>query len=94
MFSATGPLPASTVPFAVLVDPHAPGVVYLGTTSGVLRSSDGGAHWSAFGTGLELLTVVGLAIDALSPATLYASTVGGGAFAFDLAAPTAGAPAD
>jgi len=47
---------------------------------GVLKSTDGGANWSAVNTGLTNLSVISLAIDSQTPTTLYAGTAGSGAF--------------
>ena len=44
---------------------------------GVFRSVDGGATWDAVNTGLTSLNVSTLAIDPLTPTTLYATTGGG-----------------
>ena len=39
---------------------------------GVFKSSDGGDHWLAVSSGLDELTVEGLAMDPSDPAVLYA----------------------
>jgi photosystem II stability/assembly factor-like uncharacterized protein len=56
------------------------GIVFAGTRSGVFKSNDGGASWSAASSGLPALYVLGLAIDPHSPTTVYAGTFGGGVF--------------
>src|SRR5438309_686371 len=75
-------------PFATLaVDPLHPNTLFAGTVDfayygydgwdyrhGVLKSIDGGAHWST--TGLTNTGVGVLAIDPLNPGTLYAATSG------------------
>jgi photosystem II stability/assembly factor-like uncharacterized protein len=49
---------------AFAVDPWNPLVLYAGTDSdGVLRSTDRGAHWSAFDSGLANPRILSLAID-------------------------------
>lgn len=76
------------IPYAVLVvDPVNPDTLYAGTfdftyfgyagldyRNGVLKSTDGGAHWST--TGLAGTGVNVLAIDPASPSTIYAATTG------------------
>lgn len=49
-------------------DPTLPGVsvLYAGTDIGVFRSTDGGANWTAFGTGLPRSTVFDMAIQPTS----------------------------
>jgi hypothetical protein len=57
-------------------DPTLPGVVYAGTTSGLFKSTDGGATWSV-GTGLSYFsTVTALGIDPSATSTLYAAVNG------------------
>ena len=63
------------------VDPQDPTTLYAGTLSGVFKSGDGGASWTAMNTGLPPYAVTALAFDGLTPTTLYAGTSGGGAFA-------------
>lgn len=61
---------------ALLVDPTTPSNAYAGTSAGVFKSSDRGATWSPFNTGLSSMAVqqgvLGLACD-VEPAgeTLY-----------------------
>ena len=61
-----------------------PNIVYVGTqTSGVLKSTDGGATFALINTGLtELRTgrTGGVQIQAARPDTLYVNTEGGGIF--------------
>ncbi|MBI4577995.1 MAG: hypothetical protein HY722_17170, partial [Planctomycetes bacterium] len=56
--------------------------LYAGTfagtyESGLFKTTDGGASWSAANTGLTSTIVRALAIDPSAPSTLYAGTVGG-----------------
>jgi photosystem II stability/assembly factor-like uncharacterized protein len=70
---------------ALAIDPTNPATVYAGAT-GVFKSTDGGAHWTASNTGLTRCfvdditlpcSVTTLAIDGTAPATLYAgATIG------------------
>ncbi len=65
-------------------DPRAPATLYAGTSgspgvfSGVFRSTDEGVSWNA--TGLTSGGVSSLAIDLLTPTTLYAGTESAGVF--------------
>ena len=66
------PRTPSDVPVAILslaVDPHAPAVIYVGTTStGVFKSVDGGASWAPVNNSFPtLLAVNALAIDPQAP---------------------------
>src|SRR5206468_3734344 len=75
---------------ALAIDPQTPTTLYAGTGgSGVFKSTDGGASWSAVNTGLpysgpsytpHYSYVPALAIDPQTPATLYAGTSGSGVF--------------
>lgn len=68
-------LPASNAQ-AIAVDPTNPSIVYVGTYGGgVFKTIDGGASWSAINSGINSTYgnyVLTLAIDPLTPATLYA----------------------
>jgi hypothetical protein len=63
------------------IDPVTPTTLYVGG-SGVFKSTDGGASWRAFNTGLPpTIQVNSLVINPLTPAILYAGTAGHGVFA-------------
>jgi photosystem II stability/assembly factor-like uncharacterized protein len=62
---------------AVLVDPQTPGVIFLAGGTGVLKSTDEGASWSALSSGLRAAPIFSAAIDPQSPDTLYAGTYSG-----------------
>ena len=49
-------------------------------SGGVFKSTNGGGNWSAVNTGLTDTYVHALAIDPVTPTTLYAGTEGGGVF--------------
>lgn len=75
---ATAPLPTARV---VAVDPTSATTVYAGTDGGVFRSIDAGDHWSRASAGLPVpaddcpcgpTSVIMLAIDPTTPATIYA----------------------
>jgi len=54
------------------INPAAPATLYVGTETGVFRSTDRGSHWTAANTGLAHEWICALAIDPLTPSTLYA----------------------
>jgi len=58
------------------IHPSEPWIIYLGATSGVYKSVDGGSAWHAKRNGLAFLPVTALALDPLSPNTLYAGSFG------------------
>lgn len=68
----------------LVIDPATPTTLYAGTDGGdwgtdgsVLKSTDGGASWSAVNTGLMDLDINALVIDPITPTTLYAATSNG-----------------
>ena len=83
--------PVRDIVFALARDPTSPpGTLYAGTAGGinsitgsgggVLKSTDGGATWSAANTGLpDFATVTALALDPRALGKLYATSGGGGA---------------
>lgn len=80
----------------VFASPAAPDRLYAVTSTGLRRSDDGGASWSAIGAGLEAVTVTGVFEDPVDPQRLLATAAadglfesldGGGSFS-----PVAGAP--
>jgi hypothetical protein len=72
--------PAGARVHAIVVNPLSTNVVYAATDSGVYKSINNGATWDLFNSGLTNTIVWSLAIDPLTPATLYAGTYGGGIF--------------
>ncbi len=55
-----------------------PTTLYAGTRDGgVFKSTDGGGNWSAVNTGLGDTWVTSLAIDPMTPTTIYAGTENG-----------------
>ncbi len=70
-FTATGCCGNSFVNL-VAIDPAAPSTLYVGSGVGVFKSTNGGRTWSAMNNGLTVArNVVGLAIDPLTPSTVY-----------------------
>ena len=61
----------------VKVDPGNSSTLYAGTEIGMYRSTDGGANWSRYGTGLPLVSVTDIAINADDTA-IRVSTFGRG----------------
>ena len=69
---------------ALAIDPRNPSTLYAGTYSrGIFRSTDGGANWREFNTGLTNLGVASLAIDRTGT-RLHAGTFGGGVFDYQI----------
>lgn len=67
--------------FQIVVDPDAPDTVYVATEQGVFKTSDGGATWSDFNTGLDTTQIRTLAIGA--DGRLYAGSLGYEMYAYD-----------
>jgi photosystem II stability/assembly factor-like uncharacterized protein len=65
------------------IDPQAPATIYAGTTRGanspadVLKSTDGGATWSASGLPTVYSDALALAVDPRTPSIVYAGTLQG-----------------
>ncbi len=51
--------------------------IYAGTASGLYRSTDSAACWTAFNEGLQNLYVTALTVDPSAPGTVYAGTTFG-----------------
>lgn len=62
------------------VDPRLNGTVFFGTFGGIFRSTNGGSTWAATNTGLANVTVHVIAVDPLTPTTIYAGTRDQGIF--------------
>lgn len=59
-------------------DPAKAGVIYMGgDVAGVYKSEDNGRSWHMINTGLTNYGVYSLAVDRMSPQTVYAATEGG-----------------
>ena len=58
---------------ALAVDPKTPSIIYVGTGSGVFKTTDGGNRWSS--TGLrDYPSIIALILNPRTPTTLYAGT--------------------
>jgi hypothetical protein len=55
------------------VDVARPSILFAGTPNGVFRSGDAGQSWAVSDASAAFESVTGLAIDAVSPGTVYAS---------------------
>ncbi len=66
----------------LVVDPAGGTTAYAGTDTGVYRTTNGGATWTAVSGGLTLLDIKALAISPV-PGSLYCGTNGRGVFKFD-----------
>ncbi|HEY3026241.1 MAG TPA: hypothetical protein VGJ55_08845, partial [Pyrinomonadaceae bacterium] len=65
----------------LIVDPINPNIAYAGTAGGgVFKTTNRGASWAQFNTGLGNTIVYGLAIDSSNGNNIYAGTDGSGAF--------------
>jgi len=74
-----GSLPTNIQFYTLLQDPRASRILYLGTDSGVFRSSDGGRTWQAMNDGLAVRSVV--SCFSIGPeGVLYAGTLGSGVY--------------
>ncbi len=80
---------------AVVIDPSATGVLYLGGSGGVFRSSDGAATWQPRNNALTSSRIGSLAIDPTDGKKIYAGSASetGDAFLARLRQPATGAPA-
>lgn len=85
----SGDLPNLPVYTIALDARTSPGTLYLGTDSGVYASTDLGAHWSVFRSGLPNAQVIDLKLS-LSLNILAAGTHGRGVWEILLAEPTSG----
>ncbi len=64
---------------SIAVHPVTPGLIYVGTWSGLVMSYDGGDHWTAHHPDITS-DVTAFAIDPHQPSTVYAGTWGAGVF--------------
>jgi photosystem II stability/assembly factor-like uncharacterized protein len=74
---------------AVAVDPTDPAIIYAGTFGGMLKTVDGGAHWTPIANGMSFVdpwngtsSVSTIVIDPTNARTLYAGTGGFGTGVF------------
>ncbi|MBM4255386.1 MAG: DUF11 domain-containing protein [Deltaproteobacteria bacterium] len=64
----------------IVIDPHAPAILYAATFQSVFKSTNGGASWAPMNNGFPdqfVGAITALAIDPLTPTTLYAGTTQG-----------------
>src|SRR2546426_8413189 len=74
---ALDPDPANSVVSALIIDPHSPATLYMGTEiTGIFKSTDGGASWRAVNNGLPSLDIVPTAIDPQRPNVVYSLAAG------------------
>jgi photosystem II stability/assembly factor-like uncharacterized protein len=68
-----------SVVYAIVIHPKDHNIIYIGTTIGPHRSTDGAERqsWEEIVQGMESVYVASLAIDPLNPSILYAGTTGG-----------------
>jgi uncharacterized protein (TIGR03437 family) len=75
---ATGALPFTVN--AIAIDPRISQRIYAATSSGLFRSSDGGAGWTPAGSGVGTRNMLSLAINPVDANFVYAGAAGGGIF--------------
>ena len=80
LWTSIGPEGGAAYTLALAVDPTNSQTIYVGTLSGVFKSTNGGASWGAINSGLTGTSVYSLVIDPTSSQTVYAGTGGGGVF--------------
>ncbi len=68
---------------SIVLDPTRPGTIYLGTDTGVYRSSNDGQQWIPFNDGMPFVTVVDLVLSK-DGRYLFAGTHGRSVFRIDL----------
>jgi len=66
-----------SVVYAIVIYPKDHNIIYIGTTIGPHRSTDGGDSWVEIVHGMESVYVASLSIDPQNPSILYAGTTGG-----------------
>ncbi|MCC7409215.1 MAG: hypothetical protein IT442_14205, partial [Phycisphaeraceae bacterium] len=66
----------STTVYSLVVDPSTPTTVYVGTSSGVFKSTDAGVNWAPASAGFTT-NITCLTIDPLTPTTVYAGSAEG-----------------
>jgi photosystem II stability/assembly factor-like uncharacterized protein len=64
----------------LVIDPIQSNILYVGTGSGVFKSTDYGANWQGVNAGLPRSYIRALAINPKNPNIIYASTIGTGIF--------------
>lgn len=76
-----GALPPLAYVGPVVIDPKNHQTLYVGTNDCVYKTTDGGASWNVFNTGINGLWVWSLAIDPTNPQRIFAGTETGQVFA-------------
>ena len=79
-----GAAPGSVLLHAIAYDPVRRGVIYLGTSDGMLRSRDDGASWRRFNYGLADDRMTGIRAFALSQNRLFVASTARGRGVFSL----------
>jgi photosystem II stability/assembly factor-like uncharacterized protein len=64
--------PHNTDIFSFSMDRVTPTNLYVGTSSGVYKSKDGGGEWIPYNTGLTAIPVFSVVLDPMTATTLYA----------------------
>ncbi len=67
-------------PFSFTVDPVNPQTLYLVNTGKVLKSIDGGDHWSVINTNLKASYINTIDVDPLNSSVIYVGTASNGIY--------------
>lgn len=73
-------LPAGMSVNEIVINPASPSILYAATSNGILKTTTAGTQWASANSGLSNTNVSALAIDPVTPTTLYAGTVRSGIF--------------
>ena len=74
-----GPSDSADV-YAIAIDPTAPATLYVGTTEGIYKTTDGGESWAPSGKGISGRIFSNMVIDPTDPEKLYLGTNGSGVY--------------
>ena len=66
---------ADSLILRLAIDPTATSTVYATTRGGLFKSSDAGKSWSSMSNGLPAIDITAIAVDPMTPSTLYAGAV-------------------
>lgn len=73
-------LPVGMTVNGVVIDPSTTSIIYAATTSGVLKTTSSGTTWFSANSGLSNTNLTSIAINPVTPTTLYVGTTTSGVF--------------